>query len=82
MQQLHAWLTHQLEDRLVEPNSSLAGAITYMLKHWKKLTLFLRVEQVVSCSSHQPYEVIVNTDIARELGVERSGWMEGWIGEG
>ena len=43
MAELHAWLARQLEDRLVEPNSSLGGAIAYMLKHWEKLTLFLRV---------------------------------------
>jgi transposase len=43
MAELHAWLTRQFEDRLVEPNSSLGGAIAYMLKHWEKLTLFLRV---------------------------------------
>ncbi len=30
------------EDRLVEPNSALGKAISYMLKHWEKLTLFLR----------------------------------------
>ena len=27
----------------VEPNSALGGAISYLLKHWEKLTLFLRV---------------------------------------
>jgi transposase len=43
MAKLHAWLTRQFDDRLVEPNSSLGGAIAYMLKHWEKLTLFLRV---------------------------------------
>jgi transposase len=43
MAALHAWLTRQFEDRLVEPNSGLGGAITYMLRHWKELTLFLRV---------------------------------------
>jgi transposase len=42
MQELHAWLTRQLGDKLVEPNSALGGAIRYMLKHWDKLTLFLR----------------------------------------
>ena len=42
MAELHAWLARQFEDRLVEPNSSLGGAIAYMLKHWEKLTLFLR----------------------------------------
>lgn len=43
MEDLHAWLTRQLDERLVEPNSGLGGAITYLLKHWKELTLFLRV---------------------------------------
>ena len=38
-----AWLALQFDDRLAEPNSSLGGAITYMLKHWRTLTLFLRV---------------------------------------
>jgi hypothetical protein len=42
MQQLHAWLTRQFEEKLVEPNSALGGAIGYMLNHWEKLTLFLR----------------------------------------
>ena len=39
---LHAWLTAQLADHLVEPNSSLGQAITYLLNHWTPLTLFLR----------------------------------------
>jgi hypothetical protein len=43
MEELHVWLARQFEERLVEPNSSLGGAISYMLKHWEKLTLFLRV---------------------------------------
>jgi transposase len=43
MESLHIWLGRQLEDRLVEPNSSLGEAISYMLKHWERLTLFLRV---------------------------------------
>ena len=41
MEQLQVWLTQQFEQRLVEPNSALGQAISYMLKHWKKLTLFL-----------------------------------------
>jgi transposase len=43
MNELHAWLGQQLAERRVEPNSALGGAITYLLKHWEKLTLFLRV---------------------------------------
>jgi hypothetical protein len=43
MTELHAWLTRQFADRLVEPNSSLGRAMSYLLKHWDRLTLFLRV---------------------------------------
>jgi transposase len=43
MEALHVWLVRQFDDRRVEPNSTLGGAISYMLKHWEKLTLFLRV---------------------------------------
>lgn len=43
MQHLQNWLTLQIDERRVEPNSSLGQAIVYMLKHWQKLTLFLRV---------------------------------------
>jgi transposase len=42
MKKLKEWFTQQFEDRLVEPNSALGEAISYMLKHWEKLTLFLR----------------------------------------
>ncbi len=43
MEQLQGWLKVQLDEKRVEPNSSLGGAISYMLNHWKALTLFLRV---------------------------------------
>ena len=43
MKQLKKWLEDQLNERKVEPNSGLGEAIGYMLKHWDKLTLFLRV---------------------------------------
>jgi transposase len=42
MEELKAWLTAQIQDRKVEPNSGLGQAIRYMLKHWNELTLFLR----------------------------------------
>jgi hypothetical protein len=42
MRQLHGWLRRQLDEKLAEPNSALGGAIGYMLRHWEKLTLFLR----------------------------------------
>jgi hypothetical protein len=42
MDGLEKWLQQQLDERLVEPSSTLGGAITYMQNHWDKLTLFLR----------------------------------------
>jgi hypothetical protein len=43
LQALHGWINEQFEQRLVEPNSGLGKALKYLLRHWKKLTLFLRV---------------------------------------
>ena len=43
MDDLKSWLDKQLADRLVEPNSSLGQAITYMHNHWKTLTRFLSI---------------------------------------
>jgi transposase len=42
MEKLHTWLQAQFDERLAEPNSGLGNAINYLLKHWEKLTLFLR----------------------------------------
>jgi transposase len=42
MEDLHAWLTAQLADHRVEPNSGLGQAITYVVKRWTTFTLFLR----------------------------------------
>ena len=42
MDQLQVWLTAQFAERKVEPNSGLGLAIRYLLKHWERLTLFLR----------------------------------------
>ena len=42
MERLKNWLQAQFDTRLVEPNSPLGEAISYLLKHWEALTLFLR----------------------------------------
>jgi transposase len=42
MEKLQAWLHAQFEEKRVEPNSGLGTAITYRLKHWDRLTLFLQ----------------------------------------
>jgi hypothetical protein len=42
MEKLHIWLDAQFDERRVEPNSGLGQAISYLLKYWDRLTLFLR----------------------------------------
>src|SRR5947207_1431445 len=42
MEGLHGWLEAQLAEKKTEPNSGLGKAITYLLRHWKGLTAFLR----------------------------------------
>ncbi len=39
---LRNWMRKQLDERLIEPNSGLGEAITYMQDHWGPLTAFLR----------------------------------------
>jgi hypothetical protein len=39
---LKTWLEEQTAQRLVEPNSSMGKAITYLLDHWSTLTRFLQ----------------------------------------
>jgi transposase len=45
MQKLHQWLEAQLAEHKTEPNSGLGKAITYLLRHWRGLTAFLREPQ-------------------------------------
>jgi transposase len=42
MEKLKIWCGAQFAERKVEPNSGLGKAISYLLNHWEKLTLFLR----------------------------------------
>jgi hypothetical protein len=41
MDGLHAWMEAQFAEHKAEPNSGLGKAISYMMNHWRKLTLFL-----------------------------------------
>jgi transposase len=54
---LHEWMAAQLAEHKTEPNSGLGKAITYLLNHWLKLTLFLR----------QPGSPIDNNIVERAL---------------
>ncbi|MGH9608807.1 MAG: IS66 family transposase [Bryobacteraceae bacterium] len=41
MQALYEWMEAQFAEHKTEPNSGLGKAISYLLNHWPKLTLFL-----------------------------------------
>jgi len=57
MKGLHDWMMAQLGEHKTEPNSGLGKAISYLLNHWTKLTLFLR----------QPDSPIDNNIVERSL---------------
>jgi transposase len=42
MDELHQWMETQFAEHKTEPNSGLGKAISYLVRHWTKLTLFLR----------------------------------------
>jgi transposase len=42
MDELHQWMETQFVEHKTEPNSGLGKAISYLVRHWTKLTLFLR----------------------------------------
>jgi transposase len=42
MEDLRQWMAAQFAEHKTEPNSGLGKAISYLLRHWTKLTLFLR----------------------------------------
>jgi hypothetical protein len=46
MQELQQWMNAQFDEHKVEPNSGLGKAISYLLNHWTKLTLFLSQPRV------------------------------------
>jgi transposase len=42
MQKLERWMAEEIDEKRVEPNSTLGAAIAYMQTRWDQLTLFLR----------------------------------------
>jgi transposase len=42
MEDLRQWMENQFAEHKTEPNSGLGKAISYLLRHWTKLTLFLQ----------------------------------------
>ena len=57
MKDLKEWMQALLDEKKVEPNSTLGDAIGYMTDHWEKLTLFL----------HEPGAPLDNNLVERAL---------------
>ena len=57
LEELHGWMTIQIEEQRIEPNSNLGAAIVYMTKRWDRFTLFL----------HQPAAPLDNSICERAL---------------
>jgi hypothetical protein len=55
MDQLHGWLEAQFAERRTEPNSGLGKAITYLLRHWRSLTLLPHTADCHSAGSSSPF---------------------------
>jgi transposase len=79
MEKLHAWFLAQFEEKKVEPNSGLGEAMTYCLKHWAALTLFLHqpgapldsniVERALKkCILHRKNSLFYKTENGAEVG--------------
>lgn len=46
LDELQRWLAQQREKKLVEPNSALGSALSYLENHWVGLTEFMRTENI------------------------------------
>ena len=42
LDELHDWMQGAIDSKAIEPNSGMGQALSYFLKHWSKLTLFVR----------------------------------------
>jgi hypothetical protein len=47
----NGWLGAQFAGRKPEPNSGVGKAITYLPRHWRPLTLYLRQAKPSPCAS-------------------------------
>jgi hypothetical protein len=45
LDRLRKWIDQQFEQKMVEPNSALGGALEYFINHWYELTQFTRIEK-------------------------------------
>ena len=51
MEEVERYMTTLLDDKKIEPNSSLGKVLKYMINHWHELTQFLRVPGAPLCNN-------------------------------
>jgi hypothetical protein len=68
MDELQQWCEQLLEQKIVEPNSALGKAITYMLKHWPALTQFLT-------TAGAPLDNNFLERMLRRVVINRKNWL-------
>ncbi|MBU0972474.1 MAG: IS66 family insertion sequence element accessory protein TnpB [Proteobacteria bacterium] len=87
---LKFWLSRQTEEKLVEPNSGLGKAITYMNNHWTELTRFLEIpgapldnniceRSLKRCIQHRKNSLFYRTENGAFISIylhERDGAVE------
>ena len=73
-------MEEKLENREVEPNSGLGQAINYFLKHWNKLTCFLRVPGA-PLSNAEVERLIKRCVLRRKNSMHYMTEVGAWIGD-
>lgn len=68
MDELQRWVEEQFEKKIVEPNSTLGKAMTYMLKHWVGLTQFLS-------TAGAPLDNNFLERMLRRVVINRKNWL-------
>lgn len=80
MNGLNTWMEEKTENREVEPNGKLGGAIDYFLKHWNGLTTFLRIEGA-DLSNAEVERLIKRCVLRRKASMFYRTEIGAWIGD-
>jgi transposase len=79
MAKIIKWCNDKLNNKEVEPNSSLGGAMKYMQNHWNKLTKFLKIpgapldtndieQKLKMAILHRKNSLFYRTDLGSKVG--------------
>ena len=76
LDELHEWMETQFAEHKTEPNSGLGKAISYLRRHWTKLTLFLRqpgapLDNNIATAASGSGDVMPRTGLCRVRGARR-----------